>query len=155
MLGHSDDDPVVGSGWNQSLPPNDLWKVNIGLAALRTWAGLSTAAMAIAVGCTAGAPEVALSPGASEGRDLARSSGCVACHGRDGEGGIGPAWQGLAGSTVSFTDSTSTLADNEYLTTSISNPAAKLREGYTLKMPENNLNPEEVAKVVAYITELR
>ena len=111
--------------------------------------------MVIGIACTAAAPEVALSPVASQGRDLARSSGCAACHGRNGDGGVGPAWKGLAGSTVAFTGSTSTVADTEYLSASISDPSAQLRQGYSLKMPENDLSAEEIEKIVAYIEELR
>ncbi len=108
-----------------------------------------------AAACAPAAPDVALSPVADEGRDIARGSGCAACHGRNGEGGVGPSWKGLAGSTVTFTDSTSAVVDAEYLAASILEPSAKLREGFAITMPENNLSEEEVAKIVAYIEELR
>ena len=124
-------------------------------ATLRTWAGLSAVAMALGVSCTSGAPDVALSPLATEGRDLARTSGCTACHGRNGEGGVAPSWKGLAGSTVTFTDATSVVVDRQYLLESITNPSALIREGYALKMPENSLSEEDAAKVVTYIEALR
>lgn len=124
-------------------------------AATGALAAISVAAALMASACTAAAPDVALSPVAEEGRDLARGSGCAACHGRNGEGGVGPAWKGLAGSTVSFTDATTTVVDADYLTTSILDPSAQLREGFALQMPENNLSEEDVAKIVAYIEELR
>lgn len=91
---------------------------------------------------------------AREGRTIAKNSGCVACHGQNGEGGVGPTWQGLAGSVVELTDGSTKIADDDYLTTSIVNPSARLRAGYTVKMPVNNLGPEDIAKIVAYIEEL-
>jgi cytochrome c oxidase subunit 2 len=97
---------------------------------------------------------VDLSADAREGRTIAKNSGCVACHGQNGEGGVGPTWQGLAGSAVELTDGSTKIADDDYLTTSIMNPSARLRAGYTVKMPVNNLGPEDIAKIVAYIEEL-
>ncbi len=95
-----------------------------------------------------------LSAEGREGRTIAKNSGCVACHGQNGEGGVGPTWQGLAGSEVEFTDGSADIADADYLTTSIENPSAQLRAGYTIKMPVNNLGSEDIAKIVAYIEEL-
>lgn len=118
-------------------------------------AALTLGSVSVLLACTAAEPDIALTPVAEEGRDIARGSGCAACHGRNGEGGVGPAWKGLAGSTVSFTDGTTTVVDTDYLTSSIVDPSALLREGFALQMPENNLSDEEVAKIVTYIEELR
>jgi cytochrome c oxidase subunit 2 len=105
--------------------------------------------------CGGGEPPVDLSAVALEGRSLALASGCSACHGKNGEGGVGPTWQELADSEVTFTDSTSLIADADYLTESIHEPSARLREGYTVKMPPNSLTKDEIQKVVAYIQELK
>jgi cytochrome c oxidase subunit 2 len=105
--------------------------------------------------CGGEEPPLDLSAAGLEGRDLTLASGCSACHGRNGEGGVGPSWQGLFGSEVTFADSTSLIADTDYLTESIIDPSARLREGYTVKMPLNSLSEEEVQKVVAYIQELK
>jgi cytochrome c1 len=95
-----------------------------------------------------------LPPAAESGRRLAQSSGCAGCHGQNFEGGAGPALVGLAGSEVLLTDGSTVIADDAYLTTAISDPAAQLVDGYTLKMPANNLSDAEVADIVAFIDTL-
>jgi cytochrome c oxidase subunit 2 len=95
-----------------------------------------------------------LPPAAENGRRLAQSSGCAGCHGQNFEGGAGPALVGLAGSEVLLTDGTTVIADDAYLTTAITNPAKQLVDGYTLKMPANDLGDAEVADIVAFINTL-
>ena len=75
-----------------------------------------TAVVAIAGGALAacgadGGSDVALSPPAETGRDVMRSNGCAACHGRNGEGGPGPTFTGLFGSTVELDDALRRLKD--------------------------------------------
>ena len=96
----------------------------------------------------------AMSAAAQAGEQLSRSQGCAGCHGRDFGGGAGPGWIGLAGSEILLTDGTTVVADDEYLTTAIADPSAQLHEGYTLRMPANNLTDEEIADIVAYINSL-
>lgn len=105
--------------------------------------------------CGGDEPPPDLSARGLEGRSITIESGCAACHGKNGEGGVGPTWQGLAGSEVVFDDATTLVADGDYLTESIEDPSARRREGYTVRMPENSLSEEEIQKVVAYIQELR
>jgi cytochrome c oxidase subunit 2 len=95
-----------------------------------------------------------LPPAAENGRRLAQSSGCAGCHGSNFEGGAGPSLVGLAGSEVLLTDGTTVIADDAYLATSISDPAKQLVDGYTLKMPANNLSDDEVADIVEFINTL-
>jgi cytochrome c oxidase subunit 2 len=95
-----------------------------------------------------------LSTEAASGRQLARSSGCAGCHGQNFEGGAGPSLVGLAGSEVLLTDGTTVIADDAYLTSSITDPGKQLVDGYTLKMPANNLGDAEVADIVAFINTL-
>ncbi|MFW2382477.1 MAG: c-type cytochrome [Acidimicrobiales bacterium] len=123
-------------------------------AVRRVVIGSVLAAAVVLSGCGGGDPPPDLSARALEGRSLALSSGCSACHGKNGEGGVGPPWRGLAGSEVRFTDSTTAVADSTYLIESIQDPSARLREGYTVMMPRNGLTVEEIKKVVAYIQEL-
>ncbi len=106
-------------------------------------------------GCGDAESPADLSAVALDGRSLALASGCSACHGKNGEGGVGPSWQGLSGSQVTFTDATSLIADADYLSESIHDPSARVRDGYTVKMPLNSLTEEEIQKVVAYIQELK
>ncbi|MGB7879048.1 MAG: c-type cytochrome [Ilumatobacteraceae bacterium] len=123
-------------------------------------AGGITAAMALGAACgdnadsgtaTGGAE---LSAAAQNGRQLSQSKGCAGCHGQDFGGGAGPGWIGLAGSEVSLVDGSTVLADDAYLTRAIADPSAELVDGYTLKMPANNLNDAEVADIVAFINAL-
>lgn len=110
---------------------------------------------AAVVACSSGGDSTAgLSPLGIEGRDIARDSGCAACHGRDGGGGVGPAWKGLAGTEVELDDGTTVVADADYLTSSIMDPGAQQVAGYTVTMPANDLDEAQVAAVVAYITDL-
>lgn len=93
-------------------------------------------------------------PSAERGEQLARSNGCAGCHGQDFQGAAGPGWVGLAGSDVVLADGTTVVADDAYLTRAISDPAADLLDGYSLKMPANDLSENEVADIVAFIQSL-
>ena len=55
---------------------------------------------------------------------------------------------------VELDDGTSVVADDDYLSRAITDPAAEIRAGYTLKMPVNNLNRSEINDVIAYIHDL-
>jgi cytochrome c oxidase subunit 2 len=96
-----------------------------------------------------------LSPAAGRGQQLARSQGCASCHGAAGQGGVGPAWTGTLGSTVTLTDGSQVVVDEAYLTRAITDPSAQVVEGFSVAMPENRLSDEQVADLVAYIVSLR
>ncbi|MGF1665347.1 MAG: c-type cytochrome [Acidimicrobiia bacterium] len=115
----------------------------------------AVALCALILAACGGEETVELSPAAIEGRQIAGDLGCAACHGVDGQGGVGPAWVGLAGSEVELADGSVVLADTEYLRRSITDPEAEVVAGYTTKMPENTLSDDQVDAVVAYIEELR
>ena len=126
---------------------------------LRTLAGAAFGAVAaiaasVALACGGGSGSVELSDLAQRGRGISIGSGCASCHGRDGEGGVGPAWEGLYGSEVELADGTTVVADDAYLRRSILDPGAELVAGYTINMPENPLGEEEIAAVIAYIRSL-
>lgn len=99
--------------------------------------------------CGDGATE--MPPAAAEGRQIARDQGCAACHGTDGQGGVGPAWVGLFGSPVELEDGSVVAANTEYLRRSISDPQADIVAGYTTKMPANTLDEDQISAVIAYI----
>jgi cytochrome c oxidase subunit 2 len=101
-----------------------------------------------------GGDDLALTPEAADGREIARTNGCAACHGSDGEGGVGPAFVGLYGASVTLTDGTTVVADDAYLAESIRNPDAARAEGHALAMPDNDLDDDEIAAVIAFIREL-
>jgi cytochrome c oxidase subunit 2 len=94
------------------------------------------------------------SDAAKHGQELARTKGCSACHGANGEGGLGPTWVDALGSTVTLTDGTQVVVDEAYLTRSIKDPQAQVVTGYAVAMPPQTLTDQEVADLVAYITSL-
>lgn len=95
-----------------------------------------------------------LSAAAAAGREVALDKGCAACHGDNGEGSIGPAWIGLAGSTVDLEGGGAVVADADYLRLSIVDPQADIVAGMTVKMPVTELSGEQVDNLIAYIEEL-
>lgn len=95
-----------------------------------------------------------LDPLAAQGRAIVNRSGCTGCHGAAGQGGLGPAWVGLAGSTVQLDDGSTVTADDAYLRESILEPSAKTVDGYGAAMPTPSLTETEVDAIVAYIRAL-
>ena len=92
------------------------------------------------VGCTSAQPlAVDLSPSAARGLKTSQQSGCASCHGADFGGGTGPTWQGIIGQSVAFKGGSSGVVDRDYLVESIKYPDQKLRVGYSVAMPYNNL----------------
>jgi mono/diheme cytochrome c family protein len=98
--------------------------------------------------------EIVLSPAAERGRQVARDGGCAACHGADGGGATGPAWTDLYLRDVELDDGSTVLADDAYLIESITDPRVKVVEGYSVPMPDNDLDDAEVAAVIEYIKAL-
>lgn len=66
----------------------------------------------------------------AQGEELWASTGCSGCHSLDGSTGVGPTMQGLAGSTVTLDDGSTVTADDAYLAQSITDPDAKVSEGF-------------------------
>jgi cytochrome c oxidase subunit 2 len=119
------------------------------------WAGLATALVMVAAACgDGGAPPLTLSVEAQEGQRLYTTSGCAGCHGRVGQGGVGPALVGIAGTERPLIDGRTVIADNDYLVRAIMDPNIEIVDGYSLRMPSNRLTEAEVQSVIAFITEL-
>jgi cytochrome c oxidase subunit 2 len=121
---------------------------------LRTLAAASVAALLAVASSCGGDDGSELSEAARNGRDISRNNGCAACHGNNGQGGVGPSWVGLAGSERVLEDGTTVIADRDYLYRSISDPAAEVVAGYSVRMPTNGLDDSQIADVIAYIEEL-
>jgi cytochrome c oxidase subunit 2 len=137
-------------------PPDRAARLPLAAAgARRALASVATAAL-LAVGLACGGDDASaeLSPAAERGRDISNTNGCAACHGTNGQGGAGPAWQGLYGSDVELEDGTVVVADEAYLKRAIVDPDAERTAGSQLRMPMNDLGAEEVADVIAYIRAL-
>jgi cytochrome c oxidase subunit II len=110
--------------------------------------------LAMTVACGDDSPTGEVPEAAAEGREVAQRSGCTACHGASGEGGIGPAWVGGLGTEIELEDGTTVTVDEAYLTRAIAEPGAQVHAGYAYPMPQNQLSDTEIAQLVAYIVEL-
>lgn len=122
-------------------------------------ASLALAAIALTAcggdsGSNGDGPPVSLSPAGQAGYELYRGAGCAACHGAEGEGGVGPRLAGLYGTNEELQGGQIVLVDDEYLTRSIKDPNADKVAGYNIPMSQNNLSDAEVESVVAFIREL-
>ncbi len=95
-----------------------------------------------------------LSEQAAAGRTLALRSGCASCHGEDGAGDVGPPFIGLYGTNVELADGSTVVADDAYLSRSITEPGAEKVAGFDVNMPTNGLTDDEVAQIVTWIREL-
>ncbi len=119
---------------------------------------LAVLAAVALTGCASNAaPDPDLSPLANEGRALYASRTCASCHGRSGEGAIGPPVAGLFGRAVDVEVSGDTItitADEAYLRESIVDPDAKRVVGSNSRMPAASLTDEEVDALIAYLVEL-
>lgn len=124
------------------------------LTAVARVATAAALAATLVAACGDDGTEQTLSPAGTAGRDITRTNGCSACHGRDGDGGPGPAFTGLFGSTVELDDGTTVVADADYLAESIREPSAKRVAGFGFPMPENDLTDAEIEQVIAYIQDL-
>jgi cytochrome c553 len=97
---------------------------------------------------------VDLTPSAERGLKISQQSGCASCHGADFGGGTGPTWQGIIGQSVAFKGGSSGVVNREYLIEAIKYPDTKLRVGYSVVMPYNNLTDEQISDIVDYIEAL-
>ena len=113
----------------------------------QTWlASLPTFAQTLSQASTGGLKE--------QGKKLAQSQGCLACHSVDGGKSLGPGWKNLYGKTETLIDGSSAVADDEYLKQSITNPKAAIVDGYPDVMVAYKLSTEQLDALVAYIQSL-
>ncbi|MYF63147.1 MAG: cytochrome c oxidase subunit II [Rhodothermaceae bacterium] len=99
--------------------------------------------------------DASLTP-AQRGERVYNDQGCISCHSLDGSITFGPSFLGLAGSTRSFTDGTSAVADDNYLRMSIVNPTQEIVEGFLPTMPPQYatiLSTEQIDALVEFIKE--
>lgn len=93
-------------------------------------------------------------PAIEQGRLLAQTRGCLACHSVDGSPGVGPTWKGLYGKQEALADGTTVPVDEAYLRESILDPSAKLVEGFPPAMPPYTFSDEELRMLIAYLESL-
>ena len=113
-----------------------------------------------AVAAVVGTP---LSGEAGKGQQLFAQFNCAGCHGAQGQGGVGPKLQGLAGSQVQLDNGQTVTADDAYLQESIENPDAKIVKGFQKGVMLSGVQSEEsqiqsdgnVAALIAFIKTLK
>ncbi len=91
---------------------------------------------------------------AERGQQLAKQQGCLACHSLDGIRGVGPSWKGMYGRTETLADGSTIVADGDYLRESISDPNAKLVEGFPPLMAAYPFSDDDLDALVAYFITL-
>ncbi len=103
-----------------------------------------------------GSPSTSGDSLAELGREAAARHSCFACHTVDGQPHVGPTWSRLYGSTVTLADGRRVIADAEYLTRSMMEPAAELVAGFPALMPTylGTLSQPDTAAILEYIRSL-
>lgn len=92
----------------------------------------------------------------TDGPSVIQANGCTSCHTIDGSKSAGPTWKGLAGNDRKLANGQTVKADDEYLKESITNPNAKIAEGFQPgMMPAFQLDDESLKNVVEYIKGLK
>jgi uncharacterized membrane protein len=115
----------------------------------RAPAPLKTASGGVAVA------ESVIDPNVRAGAKLFVGQTCATCH-QAGSSQLGPALNGLYGSTVILADNTRVVANEAYLRSSILHPQEQIVKGYPAAMPSfAHLEPEQVDQLVAYIKSLK
>lgn len=89
-----------------------------------------------------------------DGKQLAQSKGCMACHSLDGTKMLGPTWQGLFGKEQKLASGQTITVDDEYLREAIYQPNAKIVAGYPPVMPPPVANEQEVQAIIEFIKTL-
>lgn len=81
---------------------------------------------------------------------------CNACHSITGTRGVGPALNGIFGTTRTFEDGTSVEADDNYLRDSIVNPGVRISQGFPPAMPATfgSLTARQIDGLIAFIKSL-
>jgi cytochrome c oxidase subunit 2 len=87
----------------------------------------------------------------AQGRALAQSRGCLACHTLDGRPGVGPTWRGLYGKTETLVGGAKVAVDDAYLRRSIVEPNVQVVQGFAPVMPPSSLNDQEMDALIAFI----
>lgn len=79
---------------------------------------------------------------------------CFACHSTDGTRGAGPSWLDLYGSSRTFDDGTTAMADDEYIVNSIRNPGLQVVETFQNIMPAfaaSSITDADIQDLIEYM----
>lgn len=96
--------------------------------------------------------------GTPDGKALATSLGCAACHSTTGAAGVGPTWKGLAGKQESLADGSTALVDDAFLKESIVSPNAKITRGFApglMPATFSTLPEAQITALIEYIKTLK
>lgn len=91
------------------------------------------------------------------GEELVQQGGCVACHGSEGNGQIGPPYRGIYGEKVTLANGETVVRDENYLREAIMNPQATSVKGYEdVFMPPypGQLSEFDLNALIAYMRSL-
>ena len=82
---------------------------------------------------------------------------CTACHYTNNENLIGPGLKGVFGSRRNFADGSAVIADENYIRTSLLNPAQQIVAGFQNQMPPfaGLLEEQEILGLIEYIKTLK
>lgn len=90
-------------------------------------------------------------PIVARGRMVADGNGCFACHTLDGTSAVGPTWLDMWGRDVELNDGSTVTVDEAYIRESISDPNAKLVEGFAPTMIAYELTEEDMTALLRFL----
>mgnify|MGYP000731255417 CR=1 FL=1 len=87
------------------------------------------------------------------GKKLFAQNACGSCHSLDGTKGVGPSLKGLYEHEVTLDNGETVTADEAYLKESITNPGAKIVQGYQPVMPNvsGGMSEADIQSIVEYL----
>lgn len=94
---------------------------------------------------------------ATFGKQVSMRLGCATCHTEDGVRAIGPSFQGLWGSVVTYEDGSTALVDDNEIRAALKAPNAKIIAGFEPRMPDdmdNKMSEEDRLNLLAYLRSL-
>lgn len=138
---------------SQNVPEAEMNSFDVDLAQLEEeFRAEQERLAALAEERTAGASEEV---SAERGEQLVVRNACQACHSLEGNAGVGPTFLGLYGSERNFADGSSTVANEEYLYQSITEPGARIVDGFDNAMvPYDFLSESELQSLIEFIKTL-
>lgn len=136
---------------SQNVPEEEMQQYDVDLAELQSEYEQEQARQeALAEERSGGSGEEEIS--AERGEQLFTANTCQTCHSLDGTRLVGPSLAGLIGKERQFEDGTTVVADEEYIIESITNPSAKVVEGYDNAMAQYDyLSEGELQSLVEFI----
>lgn len=136
---------------SQNVPEEEMQQYGVDLAELQSEYEQEQARQeALAEERSGGSGEEEIS--AERGEQLFTANACQTCHSLDGTRLVGPSFAGLFDKERQFEDGTTAVADEEYIIESITNPSAKVVEGFDNAMAQYDyLSEGELQSLVEFI----